>query len=120
VPKEGVMPRLVILAPNEKKTFNAGGVVHVAVPANGNPFVSVPRYVQIKVNVLRGLRAFQALIEQQTRSATPVALNDKQFEQWLENNDTIMLNEIPVHYSAAAATMTDASQRASAGGPGGY
>jgi hypothetical protein len=120
VPKNGVMPKLVVLAPNEKKTFTAGGVVRVTVRADGNPFVAVPRYVQIKVNILRGLNLFRQLIERQTRATAPVALNDAQFEQWLENNDTILLNEIPVGYSATAKdALTDASQRGSARSTGG-
>src|SRR5512146_2314204 len=36
VPKDGVMPKLVVLAPNEKKTFTAGGIVRVTVRADGN------------------------------------------------------------------------------------
>ena len=112
VPRAGVMPKLVVLAPREKKTFNAGGVVHVQAQANGNPFVAVPRFVQIKVNVLRGLNPFVPLIDKQAHSMTPVALDDSHFEQWLENNDTILLNEIPVRYSASPRNaVSDASQR---------
>ena len=118
VPKAAVMPKLVVLAPGEKATFNAGGVVHVQVPANGNPFVAVPRYVQIKVSVLRGLSAFRGLIDRQAHTTVPVSLSDAQFEQWLESNDTILLNEIPVQYSAnPRSAVSDASQNgvASAG-----
>ncbi len=117
IPKAGVMPKLVVLEPNEKKTFTAGGVVHVQAPANGNPFVPVPRVVQIKVNVLRGLTAFRALIDRQVHGNAPVALDDAHFEQWLENNDTILLNDIPVQYSANPKSgVTDASQRGYASG----
>lgn len=112
VPKAGVMPKLVVLAPNEKKTFSAGGLVHVQARADGDPFVSTPHAVQIKVSILRGLAAFRALITRQSQSSAPVALTDAQFEQWLEGNDTILLNAIPVHYSAnPKSAATDASQR---------
>ncbi len=120
VPKNGVMPKLVVLQPNEKKTFTAGGVVHVQAPATNNPFIPVPRYVQIEVNVLRGLSSFNALIERQVHGTAPVALDDAHFEQWLESNDTILLNQIPVQYSANPKNgVTDASQRSYASG-GGY
>lgn len=120
VPKDGVLPKLVVVQPNEKKTFTAGGVVYVQAPAANNPFVAVPHSVRIKVNVLRGLAAFRALIDRQLHGAAPVALSDAQFEQWLENNDTILLNEIPVGYSATAKdSLTDASQRGSARSTGG-
>lgn len=118
VPKGGVMPKLVVLAPNEKKTFTAGGIVRVNVPADGSPFVAVPRYVQIKVNILRGLNLFKQLIEKQTGATAPIALSDAQFEQWLENNDTIFLNQIPVLYSASPRSPMDASRRGISGSGG--
>jgi hypothetical protein len=112
VPKAGVMPKLVVVAPNEKKTFTAGGVVHVTTPITGSPFTAVPHIVQISVNILRHLDAFRPLIEQQTRATAPIALTDAQFEKWLENNDTIFLNDIPVQYSVTPRSFAgDASQR---------
>lgn len=113
VPKDARMPKMVVVAPNEKKTFSTGGIVRVQAPANGNPFVSVPRVVQIKVNFLRGIAAFRSLLDRAAQGPAPVALNDAQFEQWLESNDTVLLNDIPVEYSAnPRAAISDASQRA--------
>jgi hypothetical protein len=117
VPRDGTMPKLVTLAPGEKKTFTVGGVLHVAVSDVRTPFTRSPRFVRIKVNILRGLAAFRSLIDRQAGSATPIALNDEQFERWLENNDTIFLNEIPVQYNAAPRReMTDASRQAGSSG----
>ncbi len=117
VPKDGVMPKLVVLAPNEKKTFTAGGMVQVAAPRTRNPLVAIPRFVRIKVAILRNLAIFRPLIDQQTKSAAPITLSDTQFEKWLENSDTIVLNEIPVDFSAAPKDgMSDASQRTFGGG----
>lgn len=116
VPKDGVMPKLVVLAPNEKKTFSAGGMVHVAAPTTRNPFVAVPQFVRIKVSILRNLAVFRPLIDQQSKSPAPIALTDAQFEKWLENSDTIQLNTIPVDFTVSPKNgESDASQRFSGG-----
>ncbi len=116
VPRDGAMPRMVTLAPGDKKTFTTGGVLNVAVSSLRAPFTAVPRFVQIKVSILRGLAAFRSLIDRQTRSTAPIALTDDQFERWLENNDTIFLNEIPVRYNVAPRGVPDASQPAASAG----
>jgi hypothetical protein len=112
VPKEGAMPKLVTLAPGEKKTFTIGRVLHAAVSSMRTPFSVTPRFVQIKVNVLRGLSALRSLFDRQARSTTPVTLDDREFETWLEHNDAIFLNAIPVQYDAAPRSgVADASQQ---------
>ena len=54
--------------------------------------------MQIKVNVLRDLVPFHALLQQQARSPHPVALSDDLFAQWLESNESIFLNSVPVRF----------------------
>ena len=100
VPKGGTMPHLATIAPGQKKTFTCGAILHVTTPVNRSPFTAVPRFVQIKVNVLRDISPFRPLIEEQARTAGPIELTDQQFDQWLESNDTILLNAIPVHFTA--------------------
>jgi hypothetical protein len=87
--------------------LSGGAAVHVAVPNVRSPFVSVPRYVQVKVNVLRDLKPFEELITQQQRAGqaqtAQVAqkLDDSLFEKWVESNDAIFLNSVPVRWEAA-------------------
>jgi hypothetical protein len=111
VPKAGLMPHLVTIGAGEKKTFTIGAILHVAAPTMRSPFTAYPRLVQIKVNFLRDVAPFRTLIEQQTRSSASIELTDAQFDQWLESNDTIFLNAIPVQYSASIKSgLADASQ----------
>ena len=112
VPNAGTMPRLIIIASGEKKTFTAGAMLHVSTPSVRSPFTVVPRFVQIKVNFLRNLAPFRALIARQARSSGSIALTDAQFEQWLLSNATVLCNAIPVQYSGSSRSgMADASQR---------
>lgn len=117
VPTNGEMPKLVTIAPGEKKTLSAGGLVRIASVAGRSRFLPTPHAVLIKVNILRDLKPFLALIAQQAGATTPVALSDEQFEKWMESNDTIFLNTIPVRYDASTrgSAATDASRAAANG-----
>ena len=112
VPKDGEMPHVVRIAAGEKKTFTTGAILHIATPHVRSPFVSTPRFVEIKVSFLRDVAPFASLIDRQADALKPVELTDKQFDQWIESNDTIFLNAIPVRYDPGAkSNLADASQR---------
>ena len=111
VPRNGEMPRLVIIRSGETKTFTAGAPLAMNTTVSVTPFSSVPRFVQIRVNVLRDLAPFLALIEQQGRVRAPITLSDKQFDQWLDSKESIGLNAMPVRFRAETSKISDASQR---------
>ncbi|GAC1432860.1 MAG: hypothetical protein NVSMB68_05300 [Thermoanaerobaculia bacterium] len=115
VPRRGEMPHLITIGPGDKKTFRSGAVLRFVTPAVRSPFVSIPEFVEIKVNVLRELAPFHELIDRQAHAAPdapPITLTDQQFDQWLESNATILLNTIPVRYQPGQKhNLTDASQR---------
>jgi hypothetical protein len=104
VPPDGVMPKMTVIMPGEKKTFSGGGMLHVRTPARA-PSTAAPRYVQIKVNIQRNPAPFVAV-------ASGSRMSDPLFSQWLESNDAIFLNSLPVRYNPRG-TMPgiDASQR---------
>jgi hypothetical protein len=110
VPEEGRMPAVVLVAPGEKKVFRAAATPTIA-PAATRPGGSAPRYVQVKVSILRDLAPFLTLIEQQTPAAKPQQLPDELFEQWFESTDTIFLNSLPVQWSARSSKVIDVEQR---------
>lgn len=107
VPASGAMPHVVVIGPGETKVLSGGAAVHVPVPNVRSPFISVPRYVQVKVNVLRDLKPFEKLITEQQHAAaaqTAQKLDDSLFEKWVESNDAIFLNSVPVRWEAARNT----------------
>jgi len=112
VPTGTAMPHVVTIAPGQKRVLSAGGLVHVVVPRQRTPWSSVPRYVQIKVSVLRDLKPFAALLEQQAKSNVAPALPGNLFDKWVDANDSIFLNTLPVHWSGRdASAEEDISQR---------
>ena len=101
VPDSGALRRLVLIGPGEKKIFTTAATAYVNTPSNRTPWTVVPRYVQVKVNILRDLAPFRALIDSRRANVT---LSDEQFDQWLESNDTILLNSIPVRWAPRQRT----------------
>lgn len=118
VPANTTMPHLVTIAPGEKKVLRAATTPHVLTAGVRSPFRSEPRYVQIKVNILRDAKPFEPLIEAQNRAPqTPVPLADKLFDSWLDTNDAIDLNAIPVEWTGRRASgVTEADQSTPGGG----
>jgi hypothetical protein len=95
IPIAGQMPRLAIVQSGQKRTL-------VAAASFTGPVV--PRYVQIRVNLLRDVTPFLAIAEHQR-------LDDAQFDRWIDSNESIELNAVPVHYRPALMTRNDASHR---------
>jgi hypothetical protein len=97
VPSDGRMPHVVTVAPGEKKLFRTGVTLALSAAATRSS-LAPPRYVQIKVSILRNLAPFAQLIARQTGPAQ--TLPDDLYDRWFESNDTIFLNAVPVHFAA--------------------
>ncbi|HEX3580828.1 MAG TPA: hypothetical protein VH087_03640 [Thermoanaerobaculia bacterium] len=93
------LPHLVVVAPGEKKTFRSGGTVHGVLNGHG-PFAVVPRTVLICVNVLRDVSAFREAIQTQQQPNAVVAVTNDMFDHWIDSNDAIALNALPVRWSS--------------------
>lgn len=98
VPDDGRMPHVVIVAPGETKVFRTGATPALSAAATRAAGGATPRFVQVKVSILRNLEPFANLIStQQPRGGAE--LTDAQFDQWFESNATIFLNTVPVRFS---------------------
>jgi hypothetical protein len=109
VPADDFMPRVAVILPGEKKTFSAGAMVRITATNAAAKFGMVPRFVQIRVSVLRDIAPFRELIAQQVRAQ--VKLPSALFDTWLDANDTILLNPIPVRWSGKSGGGVSADQR---------
>jgi len=110
VPDGGKMPHVVTIAPGEKKVFRIGATPMLG-GASARASLAAPRYVQVKVSILRDLEPF-------AKTAPAQTLSDELFDKWFEANDTIFLNAVPVRFSARRNTngFAAADQRTSGGG----
>lgn len=97
VPPDGNMPQMVVIAPGEKKVLQGAVTPALKAVTAQSTFAATPRYVQVKVAILRDLAPFARLIDAQDGRSRR-RLSDELFEKWFEANDTILLNAIPVQY----------------------
>jgi len=100
IPPGSELPHLITINPGEKRVLTAAAMLHVAIPAARTRWTAVPRFVQVKVTLLRDVTAFASLIEQQRSGAPAVALPNNMFDHWVEASDSILLNPIPVYWKA--------------------
>src|SRR5689334_788750 len=77
VPNGANMPHLVVIPAGETKTFHGSGALNIPVPSVRSPWSPLPRFVQVKVTVLRDLKPFAALIEQQDKTTAAPPLNNE-------------------------------------------
>ena len=105
VPTDGTMPHMVTIGPGEKKVLRAAAVPALNASATRDSFGQAPRYVQVKVTILRDLTAFAAM-----RARQP--LSDDQFNRWMESSETFLLNAVPIGWNPRDPNpAVDASQR---------
>lgn len=103
VPPDGNMPQMTLIPPGEKKVLTAAATPALRAAAMRPTMAIVPRFVQVKVAILRDVRPYMQLIQSQN-GRTKHRLSDALFDQWFESNDTIYLNTVPVRYTAPAAS----------------
>lgn len=104
IPADGAMPAITMIKPGEKKTFTAAATPMIPPGATASPYGASPRYVQLKVSILRDIAPFASIAVKQP-------LSDALFDKWLEGNDTILLNAIPIRYQARRISSTDVEHR---------
>jgi len=118
VPVGGTMPHMVTIAPGERKVLRATAIPLLAASAVRTASAISPRYVQVKVTILRDLTPFIALIQNQSQARA--RLSDELFNRWMENSDSIFLNAVPVGWTAQDPNApVDASQRSGVRARGG-
>lgn len=112
VPPDGKLPHLITIAPGEKKIFRAGATPSINSGAIRASLERAPRFVQVKVSILRDLTPYGALMSAQPRGGQ--MLSDEQFDKWFESNDSIFLNAVPVRFSPRRNNNFAAADRRSA------
>jgi hypothetical protein len=101
VPSGATMPHLVVIAPGETKAFRGCGSLNIATPTERTPWTPLPRFVQVKVTVLRDLKPFAALIAQQDKTAAAPPLNNESFDRWVNSVESVFLNPLPVRFDGS-------------------
>lgn len=100
VPGERLLPRLIIIGSGEKKSFSAAAHVNINLPVTApNPFQRYPRALRIKLNFLGETKPFEKLISIAERSVYDPKMAAELFPRWVEQNETVYTNAIPMHWA---------------------
>lgn len=107
IPGEEMLPRLVMIGPGQQKKFSA--MARVTIPPQmraASPFVARPGAIQLKLSFLSETNSFESLIGIPERVVHDPKLAAALFPKWLESNETIFTNILPMRWS----TRTDDSE----------
>lgn len=99
VPGAEFLPRLVTIPPGEKRTFNAVARVNLVVSRGVTPNSRFPNALRLKLNFLSDTAPFEQLITMTERAWHNPKLADDLFPTWVEKNETVYTNALPMRWS---------------------
>jgi hypothetical protein len=105
IPREEALPRLVRIAPGERKSFSTGARISVPVGAMAR---SGPRYLQVRVSYLEGAAPFEPLM---AGGALSRDAEDGLFRSWVDHLAAIVTNALPIRWGGAERPMMGAADR---------
>jgi hypothetical protein len=118
IPGEELLPRLISIPSGERRTFNTGA--HISIPVLPNsPWTPKPHALQLRVNFLGDPAPFVKLVDIPERSVRDKKLADELFPKWVERNETVTTNALPMRWQGPRTTgLEDAPPGRRRRGPG--
>lgn len=104
VPGEMLLPRLISIAPGEKKAFTtAASISPRARPASADPMRARPAAsLRLKVNFLGDVEPFRELLDIQEKAVADSKRADELFPLWVEKNEAVYTGTIPMRWRRQA------------------
>lgn len=106
VPGEQLLPRLILIKPGEHKTFSSAARVNVPITelVEQNPFHRYPNGLRIRLNFLGDASPFMKLVGISERAVHDPALANELFPKWVEQNESVITNVLPMRWIGTPAT----------------
>jgi hypothetical protein len=99
VPGAQFLPRLISIGPGEKKSFSSTARVSIVMGRATNPTMRFPNALRLKVHFLGDTAPFTKLIAIPERAVHDPKLADELFPKWLEQNETVYTNTLPMRWA---------------------
>ena len=108
IPGEQYLPRLIPIRPGERKSFSTAA--HVVILANpASPWVPRPNALRLKLNFLGDPNPFEKLISIPEKAVHDPALAAQLFPKWVEGNETVFTNTLPMRWATTVEEPTPAA-----------
>jgi len=116
VPGEATLPRLIPIAPGETKSFTTTARINRIIPSgSADPRVVARTLLRLKVNFLGDTAPFAELIDIPEKMIVDSKRADELFSVWLERNEVVYTNAVPVKISATRASPESGIERPAIG-----
>lgn len=104
IPGEQFLPRLIAIAPGEKKSFSTGARIFIPSAATASPWAPRPSSLRLKINFIANPGTpFRKLIDIPERAVHDPALAAELFSKWVESNETVTTNALPMRWIGGGA-----------------
>jgi hypothetical protein len=100
VPGERFLPRLIPIASGEKKSFATTAQINLMMPTASSPLTRFPNALRLKVNFLGETQPFEQLLGITEKAVHDPQLASVLFPTWIERNETVVTNALPMRWSA--------------------
>jgi hypothetical protein len=98
VPGKELLPRLIEIAPGATQTFRIIANIQPIMPPRSLATELPPAGFRLKINFLGDTKPFRALIGIPERAVADSALADALFPVWLEQNEIVYTNSVPMKW----------------------
>jgi len=99
IPGEEFLPRLVSIPSGDRRSFKAGAQINIKAGVEGVG-APRPRALQLRVNFLGDSAPFVRLVDIPERAVRDPKLAAELFPKWVERNETVTTNALPMRWQA--------------------